>query len=116
MLTTFNEVDMSAVMALRERHKQSFKERHGVGLGITSFFVKASIGALREFPRDQRRDPGRRDGPEALLRHRRRGRRERRAGRAGAARRGSHVVRGDREADSRFRQAAPKTARCRSPI
>jgi len=51
MLTTFNEVDMSAVMALRERHKQAFRERHGVGLGIASFFVKASIGALREFPR-----------------------------------------------------------------
>jgi 2-oxoglutarate dehydrogenase E2 component (dihydrolipoamide succinyltransferase) len=51
MLTTFNEVDMSAVMALRERHKQAFKERHGVSLGIASFFVKASIGALREFPR-----------------------------------------------------------------
>jgi 2-oxoglutarate dehydrogenase E2 component (dihydrolipoamide succinyltransferase) len=51
MLTTFNEVDMSAVMALRERHKQTFKERHGVGLGIASFFVKAAIGALREFPR-----------------------------------------------------------------
>jgi len=51
MLTTFNEVDMSAVMALRERHKQGFKDRHGVGLGIASFFVKASIGALRAFPR-----------------------------------------------------------------
>jgi 2-oxoglutarate dehydrogenase E2 component (dihydrolipoamide succinyltransferase) len=51
MLTTFNEVDMSAVMALRERHKQPFKERHGVALGIASFFVKATIGALREFPR-----------------------------------------------------------------
>ena len=51
MLTTFNEVDMTAVMALRERHKQAFKERHGVGLGIASFFVKASIGALRSFPR-----------------------------------------------------------------
>jgi 2-oxoglutarate dehydrogenase E2 component (dihydrolipoamide succinyltransferase) len=51
MLTTFNEVDMTAVMALRERHKQSFKERHGVGLGIASFFVKGSIGALRAFPR-----------------------------------------------------------------
>jgi len=51
MLTTFNEVDMSAVMALRERHKQSFKERHGVGLGIASFFVKSSIAALRAFPR-----------------------------------------------------------------
>jgi 2-oxoglutarate dehydrogenase E2 component (dihydrolipoamide succinyltransferase) len=51
MLTTFNEVDMTAVMALRERHKQAFKERHAVGLGIASFFVKASIGALRAFPR-----------------------------------------------------------------
>jgi 2-oxoglutarate dehydrogenase E2 component (dihydrolipoamide succinyltransferase) len=51
MLTTFNEVDMAAVMALRERHKQSFKDRHGVGLGIASFFVKGSVGALREFPR-----------------------------------------------------------------
>ena len=51
MLTTFNEVDMSGVMGLRERHKQSFKERHGVGLGIASFFVKASVGALKEFPR-----------------------------------------------------------------
>ena len=51
MLTTFNEVDMTAVMALRERHKQAFKERHGVNLGIASFFVKASIGALRAFPR-----------------------------------------------------------------
>ena len=51
MLTTFNDIDMSAVMSLRERHKQSFKDRHGVGLGIASFFVKASIGALRGFPR-----------------------------------------------------------------
>jgi 2-oxoglutarate dehydrogenase E2 component (dihydrolipoamide succinyltransferase) len=51
MLSTFNEVDMSAVMALRDRHKQAFKDRHGVGLGIASFFVKASIGALRAFPR-----------------------------------------------------------------
>lgn len=51
MLTTFNEVDMSAVMALRERQKQAFKEKHGIGLGIASFFVKAAIAALREFPR-----------------------------------------------------------------
>ena len=51
MLSTFNEVDMTEVMALRERHKQGFKEKHGVGLGIASFFVKASIGALRAFPR-----------------------------------------------------------------
>jgi 2-oxoglutarate dehydrogenase E2 component (dihydrolipoamide succinyltransferase) len=51
MLSTFNDVDMSAVMALRERHKQTFREKHGIGLGIASFFVKASVGALRAFPR-----------------------------------------------------------------
>jgi 2-oxoglutarate dehydrogenase E2 component (dihydrolipoamide succinyltransferase) len=50
MLTTFNEIDMSAVMTLRERRKDAFNERHGVGLGIASFFVKASIAALRAFP------------------------------------------------------------------
>jgi 2-oxoglutarate dehydrogenase E2 component (dihydrolipoamide succinyltransferase) len=51
MLTTFNEVDMSALMALRERRKDAFKKRYGVGLGIASFFVKAGIGALKAFPR-----------------------------------------------------------------
>jgi 2-oxoglutarate dehydrogenase E2 component (dihydrolipoamide succinyltransferase) len=51
MLTTFNEVDMSAVMALRERHKDAFKAQFGVGLGVASFFVKAAIAALHEFPR-----------------------------------------------------------------
>jgi 2-oxoglutarate dehydrogenase E2 component (dihydrolipoamide succinyltransferase) len=50
MLTTFNEVDMSAVMALRERRKESFKKEFGVGLGIASFFLKSAITALRAFP------------------------------------------------------------------
>ncbi|HVQ14803.1 MAG TPA: 2-oxoglutarate dehydrogenase complex dihydrolipoyllysine-residue succinyltransferase, partial [Vicinamibacterales bacterium] len=50
MLTTFNEVDMSAVMALRERRKESFKKEFGVGLGIASFFLKSAIAALRAFP------------------------------------------------------------------
>jgi 2-oxoglutarate dehydrogenase E2 component (dihydrolipoamide succinyltransferase) len=50
MLTTFNEVDMSAVMALRERRKEAFQKQHGVGLGIASFFVKAAIGALKAYP------------------------------------------------------------------
>jgi 2-oxoglutarate dehydrogenase E2 component (dihydrolipoamide succinyltransferase) len=50
MLTTFNEVDMSAVMALRERRKESFKKEFGVSLGISSFFVKSAIAALRAFP------------------------------------------------------------------
>jgi len=50
MLTTFNEVDMSAVAELRKRRKESFVERYGVNLGLMSFFVKATIGALRAFP------------------------------------------------------------------
>ena len=50
MLTTFNEVDMSEVMDIRKRRKDSFKERNGVGLGFMSFFTKASIGALKAFP------------------------------------------------------------------
>ena len=51
MLTTFNEIGMSAVMRIREARKESFKEKHGVGLGFSSFFVKAAIGALKAFPR-----------------------------------------------------------------
>jgi 2-oxoglutarate dehydrogenase E2 component (dihydrolipoamide succinyltransferase) len=50
MLTTFNEVDMGAVMALRQRRNPAFVERHGVKLGIVSFFIKAAIGALKAFP------------------------------------------------------------------
>ena len=50
MLTTFNEVDMTAVMALRARRKEAFQKQNGVGLGIASFFVKASVAALRAFP------------------------------------------------------------------
>lgn len=50
MLTTFNEVDMSAVMNLRKRTKDSFVATHGVGLGFMSFFTKAVVGALKQFP------------------------------------------------------------------
>ncbi|MEQ8674289.1 MAG: 2-oxoglutarate dehydrogenase complex dihydrolipoyllysine-residue succinyltransferase [Aggregatilineales bacterium] len=50
MLTTFNEVDMQPLMEFRSRHKESFKEKYGVSLGLSSFFVKASIGALKAFP------------------------------------------------------------------
>ena len=51
MLTTFNDVDMSAVMKLRQLYKQAFKDKYGVSLGIVSFFLKASILALKDFPR-----------------------------------------------------------------
>src|ERR1700749_4724221 len=50
MLTTFNEVDMSAVMALRNAYKDSFEKRHGVKLGFMGFFVKAVIAALKDVP------------------------------------------------------------------
>jgi 2-oxoglutarate dehydrogenase E2 component (dihydrolipoamide succinyltransferase) len=50
MLTTFNEVDMSEVMALRERYRDTFEKKHGVRLGFMSFFVKACIVALKELP------------------------------------------------------------------
>ena len=50
MLTTFNEVDMSAVMALRAKYKDKFKEKHGVNLGFMSFFTKATCYALQEWP------------------------------------------------------------------
>ena len=50
MLTTFNDVDMSAVMALRAQYKDLFEKRHGVKLGFMGFFVKACVQALREIP------------------------------------------------------------------
>lgn len=50
MLTTFNEVDMTAIMELRNAYKDNFEKKHGVKLGFMSFFVKAAIQALKEFP------------------------------------------------------------------
>ncbi|MBX3317219.1 MAG: 2-oxoglutarate dehydrogenase complex dihydrolipoyllysine-residue succinyltransferase [Phycisphaeraceae bacterium] len=50
MLTTFNEVDMTRIMALRAKYKESFEKKHGIGLGFMSFFVKAAANALMEFP------------------------------------------------------------------
>ena len=50
MLTTFNEIDMSRVMDLRAYYREAFKQKHGVSLGFMSFFIKASVEALKEFP------------------------------------------------------------------
>ena len=50
MLTTFNEIDMSRTMAIRSQFKEAFKEKFGVSLGFMSFFIKASVEALKEFP------------------------------------------------------------------
>lgn len=65
MLTTFNEIDMYAVMTLRARRKESFKEKYGVSLGLSSFFVKATIGALKVFPLLN----GEIQGDEIILKH-----------------------------------------------
>lgn len=65
MLTTFNEVDMSAVMAVREKEQESFQKKHGVKLGFMSFFVKACTAALKEFPDIN----GRIEGDEIVLHH-----------------------------------------------
>lgn len=50
MLTTFNEIDMGAIMDIRKRHNEEFQKRYGIKLGFMSFFVKASISALKAFP------------------------------------------------------------------
>ena len=50
MLTTFNEVNMTPIFNLRKKYKEEFKEKHGVGLGFMSFFTKATVESLKEFP------------------------------------------------------------------
>jgi 2-oxoglutarate dehydrogenase E2 component (dihydrolipoamide succinyltransferase) len=50
LLTTFNEIDMTQVMELRKQHQESFQKRYGIKLGFMSFFVKASIDALKQYP------------------------------------------------------------------
>jgi 2-oxoglutarate dehydrogenase E2 component (dihydrolipoamide succinyltransferase) len=65
ILTTFNEADMSRVMDLRARYKDSFKTKHGVALGFSSFFIKATIEALKAFPNVN----GRIDGTDIVTNH-----------------------------------------------
>ena len=50
MLTTFNEIDMTQVIAIRKQYKEPFKQKHQIGLGMMSFFIKASVEALKEIP------------------------------------------------------------------
>ncbi|HSK88596.1 MAG TPA: 2-oxoglutarate dehydrogenase complex dihydrolipoyllysine-residue succinyltransferase [Anaerolineales bacterium] len=65
MLTTFNEIDMTAVMDIRKRHNEEFQKRYSVKLGFMSFFVKASISALRAFPQVNAEI----DGEELVFKH-----------------------------------------------
>ena len=65
ILTTFNEADMSAIQAMRAKFKEAFQKKHGVGLGFMSFFVKASVEALRAFPNVNARI----DGSDVVYHH-----------------------------------------------
>ena len=65
ILTTFNEADMSKVMELRAKYKDSFKTKHGVALGFSSFFIKATIEALKAFPNVN----GRIEGTDIVTNH-----------------------------------------------
>lgn len=65
MLTTFNEIDMSAVIDIRKRHNEEFQKRYGIKLGFMSFFVKAAISALRAFPQVNAEI----DGEELIFKH-----------------------------------------------
>ena len=65
ILTTFNEIDMSAVLAARARHKDAFEKKHGVRLGFTAFFAKAVVAALREVPEVNAEI----DGDEIVFKH-----------------------------------------------
>ena len=105
LLTTFNEVDMQALMALRARYKDAFEKRHGVRLGFMSFFAKACIEALRRFPAVNASVEGSRHRLPRVLRHRRRRLHRPRAHRAGAARRRPHGLCRDREGRDRVRRA-----------
>jgi len=69
MLTTFNEVDMGAVMALRKKHKEAFGEKHGINLGFMSFFTKACVGAMHAFPKINSYIVASEDGKPAIQGH-----------------------------------------------
>ena len=87
MLTTFNEVDMAPLMALRSQYKDLFEKKHGVKLGFMGFFVKACCHALKEVPAVNAEI----DGTDLVYKnfcpHRRRRRHRQGSGRAGRARR-----------------------------
>ena len=108
MLTTFNEVDMSAVMALRNQYKELFEKKHGVKLGFMGFFVRACIQALKEIPAVNAEI----DGTDLVYKNYYHigvavGT-EKRPGGAGGARRRPPVARRDREDDRRPRQAGAR--------
>ncbi len=102
ILTTFNEVDMTAVMALRAKYQDAFVAPHGIKLGFMSLLRAACVESLKLLPRRQRGDPRRQHRLQEALRLRHRRRRRRGAGGAGGARRAT----GSRSPASRRRSRA----------
>ena len=102
MLTTFNDVDMGAVMQLRSDYREAFEKKHGVKLGFMGFFVKAAVAGAEGNPRRQCRDRRRGHRLQELLPYRRCRRHRARPGRAGVARRRSLEPRRDRDAIADF--------------
>ena len=113
MLTTFNEVDMSAVMALRNQYKEVFEKKHGVKLGFMGFFVKACVQALKEIPAVNAEIDGDRHRLQELLPYRRRGRHRQGPRRAGGARCRPALLRRHREDDRRSRQEGARRRSCK---
>ena len=99
-LTTFNEVDMTAIMELRAKYNEKFEKKHGVKLGFMSFFVKAAVEALKAFPLVNARIDGTDIVHAALLRHRRRRQHREGPDGAGPPRCGPARLRRDREEPS----------------
>ena len=110
LLTTFNDVDMSAVMAARDRYKDVFEKKHGIKLGFMSFFAKASVLALKDIPAVNAQIEGDEIVYSRLRRHLDRGLRAQRPGRPGGARCRPAVVRRHRKARSPISASARRTA------
>ena len=115
MLTTYNEVDMSAIMALRSEYKELFEKKHGVKLGFMSFFTKACVHALMEVPEVNAEIDGQDVVYKRFVHMGIRGRHPERPRGARGARRGLDGLRGDREGDQRFGRQGPATASSRWP-
>ncbi len=107
ILTTFNEVDLTEVMALRKKYKEPFGEKHGVGLGFMSFFSKAAAVALSGVRARQRPHRRRRHRLPRLRQPRRRGQHRAWPDGAGDQERAGHVVRDGREGDQARRPGRP---------
>ena len=111
LLTTFNDVDMTAVIDARDKYKDLFEKKHGVKLGFMGFFAKAACLALKDIPSVNAPDRGRRDRLSRLRRHLGRGPRAQRPRRAGGPQCRQPVASPTSRRPSPTSASAPRTAR-----